>query len=486
MEDAPQPKILPRDKLLRDTFTPAEAILFGTILITTSVVFWAAEPRSFWILGFFLIAGCLCPLILKTHEHSHPFFIDYLWMKFWLLSAPIWLIILQFVAGSLQNPLVKTDIDGSLYLTITRINQWLPVTTFTPTTWITVLGFCSIYLVAVNLFIVPKSRSFFERTMPWLCLSAVLVGIFGYCQKALDLEYPIFTNGTGKSDFFAFFPYDGHWAAFATLWSTACVAMALLSTRYDDSDQFIRTIGPWYLTGGILLGASGFLVQARWPAAILLLTFSILLLIFSANFLTSAKDKNRNSIALSSGLIGTAIFASAIFRIFQVNEQAETADILQHAATEMFLDSPIFGWGMDSFAQLAPFYADDRLLGARYDRAASDVLQFLAEFGIVGCTLPLVGLIYLLIRYVKGKHTIRLTNHLLIGCAGVITLAFVDSPFMSPAVFLSFHIILFSSLRWADLSRNKVDEVDARPALVVDESHRTVPFFTDEYKEKEK
>ena len=69
-------------------------------------------------------------------------------------------------------------------------------------------------------------------------------------------------------------PYDGHWAAFATLWCCACIAMMLLSTRYDDSLPFIQSIGPWYLTGGMLLGASAILVEALLPSAILLLTLS--------------------------------------------------------------------------------------------------------------------------------------------------------------------------------------------------------------------
>jgi len=54
---------------------------------------------------------------------------------------------------------------------------------------------------------------------------------------------------------------------------------------------------------------------------------------------------------------------------------------------------------------------------------------------------------------------------------------------MSPAVTLSFFVIFFSALRWADLSRNRVDEVDAKPDLIVHESKRSVPFHTKKYQE---
>jgi hypothetical protein len=58
---------------------------------------------------------------------------------------------------------------------------------------------------------------------------------------------------------------------------------------------------------------------------------------------------------------------------------------------------------------------------------------------------------------------------------------------MSPAVFFSFFTIFFIALRWAELSRNKIDEVDARrPRLVITNAKRRVPFFNKQYKEKEK
>lgn len=477
-------QLRPRDQLLRDTFTPAEGLLFCTILLTAVTSTWFADPRSFWVLGCFIIAGCSSIGIVKMHECTHPFFIDGLWTRFWLLSAPAWLIALQFTAGVLQDPFSQFEIENQLYLTITEVNHWLPVSATTSSTWISVLGIGAIYIVSMNLFIVPKSRSFFERILPWLCLNAVLAAMLGYLQKALDLKSPLFTAGTGQSDFFAFFPYDGHWAAFALLWSSTCIAMALLTTRYEDGTDFVKSVGSWYLTGATILGATGFLVQARWPAAILLITFSSMLLMLSIHFLAGSKDPNRISIALCSALVSIITFAGGIFRAFQIDDYAHSASSLRRAAIEMFRDRPLFGWGMDSFTQLLPFYADDTLLGSRHDRATSDILQTLAEVGILGC-LPICILIaYLTIRYFRGQHDIHLTNHMLLGCVGCIICACFDAPFMSPAVFLSFFIIFFSALRWANLSRNRVDEVDTKPELIAHENLRSVPFHTEKYDEK--
>ena len=477
-------QLRPRDQLLRDTFTPAEGLLFCAILLAAVTSTWFADPRSFWVLGFFIIAGCSSIGIVKMHERTHPFFIDGLWIRFWLLSAPAWLIALQFTAGVLQDPFSQFEIENQLYLTITEVNHWLPISVTTNTTWILVLSMGAIYIVSINLFIVPKSRSFFERILPWLCLNAVLAAILGYLQKAFELKSPLFTAGTGQSDFFAFFPYDGHWAAFALLWSSTCIAMALLTTRYEDATDFVKSVGSWYLTGAILLGATGFLVQARWPAAILLITFSSMLLMLSIHFIAGSKDPNRISIALCSALVSIITFAGGIFRAFQIDDYAQSASALRRAAIEMFRDSPLFGWGVDSFSQLLPFYSDDTLLGSRHDRATSDILQSLAEVGILGCLPFCILIAYLSIRYFRGQHDIHLTNHMLLGCVGCIICACLDAPFMSPAVFLSFFIIFFSALRWANLSRNRVDEVDKKPELIAHENLRSVPFYTKKYDEK--
>ena len=485
MENSVQ--LLPRDKLLRDSFTPAEYLLFGVTLIMASLVNWIGDPRSFWLLGSLLIIGCLTPVILKTHEHTHPFFIDLLWPKFWICTAPAWIFSLQFIIGLTQNPLGTLIIGESIFNIVQPVNIWRPSSASDSTTWVTIFGFVAIYLLTSTLYIVPKSRSYFERILPLLCFSAVLVGVIGYIQKSLGFTKPLFTSGTGTHDFFAYFPYDGHWAAFATLWCCACIAMMLLSTRYDDSLPFIQSIGPWYLTGGILLGSSGILVEALLPSAILLLTFSVMLLITTVDFLYNSKDIHRKPIALFSGLAACLSFAGGIVRIFQDNAFSSNMFALRSAAFDMFKANPIFGWGIDSYSKLLPFYSNDILLGQRYERASSDLLQFLAEFGIFGVLISLGFLIAFTLRYLLRVRNILLTNHLLIGCGSVLIIASCDVPFMSPAVFFSFFTIFFIALRWAELSRNKIDEVDAhRPRLVTPDAKRQVPYFNKQYKEKEK
>ena len=149
----------------------------------------------------------------------------------------------------------------------------------------------------------------------------------------------------------------------------------------------------------------------------------------------------------------------------------------------MFLDNPLFGWGMDAFTHLSQFYQSDLLLSQSHERAFSDILQMLAEFGLVG-SIPIILLfLWQLLRYFRGPNAQVLPNLLLAACFGIVLLSFVDSPFMSPAVFMSFLILFFSALRWTELSRASVDVVDTDTVVVTNSNLRKVPFYTGPKKE---
>ena len=426
MEDLSNTRI--REQLLRDNFTPAESALFAIILFLLLLVFCVGDPRSFWLLGSLLILGCLAPVILKTHEQTHPFFIDLLWPRFWASTAPAWIIAIQFTAGIFQNPYKTVAIGESYYHTLERVNIWLPTSLVGKETWHIIVSLGAAYILTSSLYLVPKSRSFFERLLAWPCIGAVLLAILGFIQKGLGMAKPLFSNGTGSEDFFAFFPYDGHWAAFAIIWCCVCISMSLLSSRYDQSPKFIHSTAPWYLAGGVLLGASALLVQAHLPAMMLLSTLCLMLLFVAIEYLKNSKDTHRTIIAGCCGIVSSAAFTGAIIRIFQYDTFSEYKLDLRNAAWNMFKDNPIFGWGIDSYEKLLPFYASDAIVGERFERATSDVLQLLAEFGIFGSLTIITAFVILLFRFIRKKETIRLSNHLLVACASVLILSFLDTP----------------------------------------------------------
>lgn len=467
-----------RDMLLRDTFTPAENVLAGSLWLTSFVCFWVANPISAWTMGYFVFLGIFILVILKLHLDFHPFFLDRLWLRCGIIGLPMGLLFIQYLTGSIQNVFSKIQIDEEHLIILNKTISWLPANAAPAENKVTVIAFASMYLFAALAFLIPKSRVFFETLLAWLCFNASLLAIFGYIQKAFRPEHPIFTSGTGYLDFFAFFPYDGHWAAFATIWCAVCIAIAIQTIRNRPNNKFTETYATWYLTGAMLLGLSGFIIESYWPSIILLGTFSILLLIYAYSY-AKMKHLENKTFTIFATLCFTALTCfGACQKYAKGDPHAEESQILKEITLEMFADQPIFGWGFNSFEKMLPYFANDLQLNQRHQRASSDCLQLLAEIGIFGVILLSITFGTFLYRYLKRRKTIYMTKHILIGCAAVLILAFVDTPFMSPAVFFSFCLAFFSAMRWADLSFAQVDEVDTRLRLITPEKLRGVPSFT--------
>ncbi len=474
-----------RDKLLRDTFTITETLLTGLIIASSVAVLYPGQPRSPWLLGLFLIIGVLTPVLLKVHEIAHPFFIEKLWIRFFLLAAPFWVILLQFFVGLLQSPVETLLIEETHYRRLEPIYHFLPTSMEPQSSWLPLLSFGSMYLFCLTLFIIPKSLAYFERVLPWLCLISTLAGIFGFMQKIGGDLSPFYARDHSNTDYFSIFAYDGHWAAYALLWMTTCFCFAIRHLQYEQDLPISKTMAPWYLTGAFLLGYSGLFIEARLPSSLLLLYFSFLTLFFTVAYLRHpVASSQRYSFCLVAYILVILAVGVALQRLLHPQAIDLTAVGLRKSALTMFMENPLFGWGMDAYSQIGKFYQSDLLLGDSQERAFSDVFHMLAEFGIIGLLPITVVFIWLLVHYLRGSTSFLLSKLLLLACFEVGLLAFVDSPFMSPAVFLSFLMLFFSALRWTDLSRKRVDEVDAGSIVVTSSNLRRVPVYTGPKNEK--
>ena len=379
-------KLTERELLARDSFTPAELALYCSLILTFSVSVVAADPRSLWILGTAIIFAPLSIANIKFHEIVHPFQIDHLWLRYGLLLIPAFLIALQYIIGLMFPTTEIFQFKKEVFHILSEKSVWLPANTLPEkiTTTITLFGFISIFIITLNLFIIPKSLVFFNRLLPKLCFLAVSFAVLGLIQKGLKIDKPLFSNGTGQSDFFAYFPYDGHWAAFACLWCGVCSALAMQRVRIDTTRDFLQTQGPWYLTGALGSGFTGLFIDASGPGGLLLLFLSLMLFLIVLEFIRVGGDQNHNSITLASTLGSCLFFATGIFRLFEVNPNIQYLSLLRDSALRLFLERPLFGWGFDSFSHAAPFFNDDRLLDSLNLSAQSDILQYLSEFGIFG------------------------------------------------------------------------------------------------------
>ena len=182
-----------REILIRDSFTPAETAVYIMILIAFSTSIIAADPRSFWSLGTFIILAPLCIANTKLHELVHPFQIDHLLIRYGLLLLPAVLIALQFMIGLIFPTTETLQIKEEIFYIFTDTSKWLPVSTLPNklSTTITLFGFISIFILSLSLYVIPKSTIFFKRLLPKLCALAVFTAIIGYLQKGAGLSEPL-------------------------------------------------------------------------------------------------------------------------------------------------------------------------------------------------------------------------------------------------------------------------------------------------------
>jgi len=132
-----------------------------------------------------------------------------------------------------------------------------------------------------------------------------------------------------------------------------------------------------------------------------------------------------------------------------------------HATMDMASDSPIVGHGAGGFRYLFPRYqqqypsifmeGNSRLF---WEYAHNDYAQLLAELGVVGVGLLLLGLIAVVVCAVQvnlfGQPSLLL---ILGGPIVVATTAAVDFPMHNPAVLFTTVAVVVLVLRWAQLSR---------------------------------
>ncbi|CAI8272876.1 MAG: Uncharacterised protein [Opitutia bacterium UBA7350] len=477
-----------REILTRDSFTPAEISVFVMILMAFIASILAAEPRNLWSIGIYIILAPLSIATVKLHEIVHPFKIENLWRSYALLLLPAPCIILQFTIGLIFPTIESLQIEQEVYYVLTDTSQWLPATALSEAikTTITFFGFISIFVICLNLYIIPKSLIFFKNLLSKLCLLAAFSAVVGFIYKALGNRLFFFSNGTEQSNFFAFFPYDGHWAAFACLWCGVSFAFSIEYLRGDDPTDFLQSKGPWYLASAIILGFSGIFVKASGASAVLLLFLSWILLMLALELTRFTKDRHQKSLSMLSTLGSCCLFAVAIFRFTSPSPNTEEVAMLRESSFRLFLERPLFGWGFESFPRVSAFFNNDALLGTLNLSPHSDILNYLSEIGLFGCLIIIAYLITLILRYWYRKKASCFCNNMLLAIAAVLIIACIDNPFMSPTVTLSFFIIFFSALRFAAIEQNKSDQVDIEmPRLVSPASERKVPFFTGQQNNKE-
>lgn len=134
------------------------------------------------------------------------------------------------------------------------------------------------------------------------------------------------------------------------------------------------------------------------------------------------------------------------------NADQDARTFSSKATYAMAQDRALMGWGAGSFRYIFPIYQQEipeifhryyhkrrGWVGRRvYHYAHNDILQFWAEYGVIGCSLLVLTFASLIFAVVKNTFHFPLsTFHLMVGTAVIITHALFDFILNSPAYWVA-------------------------------------------------
>ena len=399
----------------------------------------------------------------------------------WLLPLALFSLL---VLSSLMNLSFRPIIAGGelSYIKTSVPHPYLPSTISAPLSldswW---LG-AGIYLSAFNLACALHSRAALRAVFILIAVNTLVLSLFGTIQALSSAGFYFGASQSPNPRFFATFIYYNHWGAFMMLGlGTAVGLLFYLMRRYQGKSLAHSPFGVALL--GVLLIATTAPVSAS--RANTLISAFILMIALVHSLVLIAKSRRRQGRspwpALSAILLLAILSTSAAgwLSYQSLSERvAETKSVIDHEQSvfggraELYRDTwllarekPVFGWGLNTYAigfqQIRPYSYINYSNGNEryYATAHNDWLQSVAETGFVGTTLlVLMGLVPLL-SLKKRQWTHPLTAYPLLGCLLVVLYAAFEFPFGNAAFLVTFWILLFATVRYAQLS-----DLVSRPA----------------------
>lgn len=305
------------------------------------------------------------------------------------------------------------------------------------------------------------SRQSVIRIFRWLSYSAALLAIFGLVQY-LSGTNDIFWTVPIQNRFFASFPYANHAAAYFVLlggvtagfflrevfrpadarnrkraWSLGlALALSLMGANLSLSRTGIFLA--WLLASFI----SGYAILRGWkllrPAARLIWSAATLA-VFVSLFLAVAiigRDGIRQRFT-----VDRRPRHALISSVETINLDLSVRPVQWRTGWSVFKEEPLFGVGGWGFRYMAPFHVPPEYIASLQYRSGGwanvhcDPIQFLAEFGLVGCGLMLLTVGVLLAaclrRNVRQGAVFTLSSG---GLLLVFGFSLIDLPFRCPAV----------------------------------------------------
>jgi O-antigen ligase len=450
------------------------AIHLGIFVIAAT---WAFGGQSDWVRPPLVAWGSLSALITLAIVLEPKSETSHLHFPIWW-ALPIILFNALVLIATLHPNFREIKSGNESMLVEQSVSRWFPSSARPALARDALWSFDAIWLSCFNLGLVVRRRRTIRILLLGLIINGIVLAVFGSVQK-LSGSAGLFFGAVPSPQkyFFSSFVYHNHWGAYVVLTTAASFGIIRYYVRHQTARDFFHSPA---LMGGvaILILLATIPLSSSRSCTVLAI---ILLGIAFISWLVGLFRKRRHfheSIALpiSLALCAATVSAFAIWSIArdtiqprialtvqQLNSLRSTAtpdarSQLYHDTFRMAQAKPLFGWGMASYPHVFTLYntreSRDRL-PVFYHDAHSDWLQALAEHGVLGSALLLLGAILPLVRARSAIRTSEVSVYLLTGCILIAIYAAVEFPFGNFAVVLMWWLCFYSAVHYGELTANR-------------------------------
>lgn len=475
---------LPTSSAKRVSLHPLERTLIALILIHLIFMPWAVGGMRLWT-QYISICIAVVTFVFAmlprnySEENSRNGRQHHLSMWPRLLRFPLFwigLIILGYIAIQGINPAwVHTPTEKGWTMKRLPHIDWLPHGTLSPiergNPWRILLTYGSVWLCACSLWVGITRRRSLQIILLGLVSSALLLALVAAAQRITETNKVLWFVSSPNQIWGTFF-YRNHGAAwFGLMVSVFC---GLAFWHYLKALRTFAKSSPAAFYGflSILMMVTVIGGYSRGAVISLLLFLVLFVSVFFVRQFTLPPYPQKNVITIVLILFfgGFSFFGlqgldaeKTWNRMEQLFDGKTSSITARNTATEATFDmwkaSPWLGHGANSFEFIFPQYQQHYptiwkrgKLHLFWEFAHNDIAQTLAELGIFGSSLIVLGWLWGIGRFLRIRAWANpLSITLLLGMTCTVAHSWGEFVFQNPAILITWVALGVISLRWAEL-----------------------------------
>jgi O-antigen ligase len=319
-------------------------------------------------------------------------------------------------------------------------------------------------------------RLSFRLLFTLLVANGVLLAGLGLAQQLTHATGIFWSLKVNSQSFVASFIYRNHAGAYLNL--VLALAAGLAWWHFTRANRRLAKSSPAgvFTFGAVAIGVMVLFSLSR-GAVITMIAF----IVFAGGAFSWSQFRQPDSrhgrivlcglIVLLGGFVAVgfhSLKAESVWQRFEgliVDPVASTGDRIQAhaAATRMFAQQPVLGWGAGCFRfgfpgyiyQRADIYYSGRAQRKLWEHAHNDLLEYPIEFGLVGSAILGAGIAWLCWQLIRRRCWANpLASLATIGAGLTLVHAWGDFVFQNPAILTTWTVTVLAAGRWADLDRH--------------------------------